>query len=51
MARILDESKEQPLYFVESETNSTVSTSAQYRLNVVREEMEQAIRSSRLPVE
>jgi hypothetical protein len=35
VARILDESKEQPLYFVESESNSTVSTVSLERLNVV----------------
>ena len=35
VARILDESKEQPLYFVESESNSTVSTASLERLNVV----------------
>jgi dolichol-phosphate mannosyltransferase len=47
IARILDESKEQPLYFVESETNSTVSTSAQ-RPNVVHEQVEQSFESDRL---
>ncbi len=35
IARILDETKDQPLYFVESETNSTVSSTARERLNVV----------------
>ncbi len=35
VARILDESKEQPLYFVESESNSTVSAASLERLNVV----------------
>jgi len=34
-ARILDETKEQPLYFVESESNSTVSTNTLERLNVI----------------
>jgi len=37
VARILDESKEQPLYFVESETNSSVSSTGQQRLNVIQE--------------
>jgi glycosyltransferase involved in cell wall biosynthesis len=35
VARILDESKEQPLYFVESETNSSVSNTNLDRLNIV----------------
>lgn len=35
VARILDESKEQPLYFVESESNSTVATTSLERLNIV----------------
>jgi dolichol-phosphate mannosyltransferase len=35
VARILDETKEQPLYFVESESNSTVSAVSQERLNIV----------------
>jgi dolichol-phosphate mannosyltransferase len=35
VARILDETKEQPLYFVESETNSTVSATSLDRLNIV----------------
>jgi glycosyltransferase involved in cell wall biosynthesis len=35
VARILDETKEQPLYFIESETNSTVSATSQERLNIV----------------
>ena len=35
VARILDESKEQPLYFVESESNSTVASATLERLNVV----------------
>jgi polyisoprenyl-phosphate glycosyltransferase len=47
IARILDESKEQPLYFVESETNSTVSTSAQ-RPNVIQEQVGQSFDSDRL---
>ncbi len=34
-ARILDETKDQPLYFVEYETNSSVATPAPDRLNVV----------------
>jgi glycosyltransferase involved in cell wall biosynthesis len=34
VARILDETKEQPLYFVEFETNSTVSSSSSNRLNI-----------------
>jgi hypothetical protein len=36
IARILDETKDQPLYFVESETNSSVSSTNQERLNVVQ---------------
>jgi len=47
IARILDESKEQPLYFVESETNSTVSNSSQ-RPNVVHEQVSQSFDSGRL---
>jgi dolichol-phosphate mannosyltransferase len=39
VARILDESKEQPLYFVESETNSSVSSTGQQRLNVIQERL------------
>lgn len=35
VARILDETKEQPLYFIESETNSSVSAISQERLNIV----------------
>ncbi|HMF78571.1 MAG TPA: glycosyltransferase [Bryobacteraceae bacterium] len=35
VARILDETKEQPLYFIESETNSSVSATSQERLNIV----------------
>lgn len=36
IARILDETKDQPLYFVESESNSTISAAAAHeRLNVV----------------
>ena len=35
IARILDETKEQPLYFVEYETTSTVSSFDRNRLNVV----------------
>ena len=35
VARILDETKEQPLYFIESESNSTVSAISQERLNIV----------------
>ena len=35
IARILDETKDQPLYFVESESNSTISTTTHERLNVV----------------
>jgi len=34
VARILDETKEQPLYFVEFETNSTVASPAGNRLNI-----------------
>jgi polyisoprenyl-phosphate glycosyltransferase len=34
VARILDETKEQPLYFVEFETNSTVSSPSNNRLNI-----------------
>ncbi len=34
VARILDETKEQPLYFVEFETNSTVASPAANRLNI-----------------
>jgi len=37
IGRILDETKEQPLYFVECETNSTVSEMNRERLNVVHE--------------
>lgn len=47
IARILDESKEQPLYFVEAETNSTVSTST-FRPNVVQEEGSEAFDNSRV---
>jgi dolichol-phosphate mannosyltransferase len=47
VARILDETKEQPLYFVESETNSTVSTST-LRPNVVYGQVEQPFQSGRL---
>ncbi|MGA3096545.1 MAG: glycosyltransferase [Bryobacteraceae bacterium] len=47
VARILDETKEQPLYFVESETNSTVSRSIA-RPNVVYEQVEQPFESDRL---
>jgi dolichol-phosphate mannosyltransferase len=36
IARILDETKEQPLYFVESESSSTVSETDRDRLNVIR---------------
>jgi len=36
IVRVLDESKEQPLYFVESEANSTVATPRPERLNVVQ---------------
>jgi len=35
IARILDETKDQPLYFVESESNSTISSATHERLNVV----------------
>jgi len=35
VARILDETKGQPLYFVEFETNSTVASPDQNRLNIV----------------
>lgn len=35
VARILDETKEQPLYFVEFETNSTVASPGGDRLNIV----------------
>jgi glycosyltransferase involved in cell wall biosynthesis len=35
VARILDETKEQPLYFIESESNSTVSAISHERLNIV----------------
>jgi hypothetical protein len=35
IARILDETKEQPLYFVEYETTSTVSSFDKERLNIV----------------
>ncbi len=35
IARILDETKDQPLYFVESESNSTTSSTPHERLNVV----------------
>lgn len=35
IARILDETKDQPLYFVESESNSTISAATHERLNVV----------------
>jgi glycosyltransferase involved in cell wall biosynthesis len=34
IARILDETKEQPLYFVEFETNSTVASPGRNRLNI-----------------
>jgi dolichol-phosphate mannosyltransferase len=37
IARILDETKDQPLYFVESETNSAISSTNKERLNVVHE--------------
>jgi len=37
VSRILDETKEQPLYFVECEQNSTVSGLNRDRLNVVDE--------------
>jgi len=37
IARILDETKDQPLYFVESETNSAISSNNKERLNVVHE--------------
>ena len=37
LGRILEESKDQPTYFVESESSSTVSTYDQRRLNVVTE--------------
>lgn len=37
IARILDETKEQPLYFVEFESNSTVSEVDNDRLNVIHE--------------
>lgn len=47
VARILDESKEQPLYFVEAETNSTVSTSSQHP-NVVHEQVGQPFEGDRL---
>jgi hypothetical protein len=47
IARILDESKEQPLYFVEAETNSTVSNSSQ-RPNVIQEQAEQSNKGGRL---
>jgi glycosyltransferase involved in cell wall biosynthesis len=40
ISRILHETKEQPLYFVESESNSTVSGFNRDRLNVVRESVE-----------
>jgi polyisoprenyl-phosphate glycosyltransferase len=40
IARILDETKDQPLYFVESETNSAVSSTNRDRLNVVHEDPE-----------
>jgi polyisoprenyl-phosphate glycosyltransferase len=36
IVRVLDEAKEQPLYFVESEANSTVAVPEPSRLNVVR---------------
>jgi glycosyltransferase involved in cell wall biosynthesis len=35
IGRILNESKEQPLYFIESESNSTVSAANRERLNIV----------------
>lgn len=35
IARILDETKDQPLYFVESESNSTISSTTHERLNIV----------------
>jgi dolichol-phosphate mannosyltransferase len=35
VARILDESKDQPLYFIESEMNSDVSSFQKDRLNVI----------------
>jgi polyisoprenyl-phosphate glycosyltransferase len=41
IARILDETKDQPLYFVESETNSVVSSTNEERLNVVQEPAQQ----------
>jgi hypothetical protein len=34
IARILDETKEQPLYFVEFETNSTVASPGRNQLNI-----------------
>jgi glycosyltransferase involved in cell wall biosynthesis len=37
IARILDETKDQPLYFVEAETNSVVSSRQPERLNVIDE--------------
>ena len=42
IARILDETKDQPLYFVESETHSAVSSTNHERLNVVVEAPQQA---------
>lgn len=39
IARILDETKDQPLYFVELETNSKVSSTSQERLNVIEEHL------------
>jgi polyisoprenyl-phosphate glycosyltransferase len=39
IARLLDETKDQPLYFVESETNSKVSSTSQERLNVIQEHL------------
>lgn len=40
IARILDETKEQPLYFVESESSSTVSSTNKEALNIVQEHLE-----------
>jgi hypothetical protein len=47
IARILDDTKEQPLYFVESETNITLSTSSR-RPNVVYGQVEQPFKNDRL---
>ena len=46
IARILDETKDQPLYFVESETNSVVSSTNEERLNVVQEPAQQRTSST-----